>query len=635
MQDIEELRMHPYPNIQLHVQDDDLTQACLVVQTDGWGPVHMTVMFGDHYPLAAPQIKMDSNVDHPNVFGDYICASILNTDEGYTPAYTLKAIAIQMLSFFASENLDQHYGHINLAKWKQGGNKLQAFLKPKDFACLKCFFNYAVPTRTTIKASSATHSSRRVSVEEKQISQMNDRSNAIRLNSLPNEILLLVCEELETEELFHFAEAWSRIGRVLTTFDVIRVRELQCFFSKKGFKNCELGVGIRIDFDGRMGTILSEFDLLSREGYFTHHIRRSVQGVSFQQWLPLPISRKHWDRVSKGVGPSLREIRHSASLGDVPDVKVLYHFMSDIVVNLNLQTDELLKTKSNYKHYPASQATSKSTLTHASEKAIESYFHLFHLLLCLATADPSITTAANAHIDSFMSGQTSKSECPNLGHLMVDLLIADTQVTSKIAVAIIQETITRNVVWMLSPAKGNAPELAYLEPSAVSTYRLSRTFEASKTSYRLLLFQNLFRKTVRPDPTKTLAQVRDELFDRHGAPPQGAATRLANDIKRIHQIDGFNAFLAQMGTKVPTASFFTELLRQAVRDSMDRGYSRQALKKGQALWLRLEKEPDVERADGVRPIQVPGSAVARLNWFPQEPRRQGGAAGRGRGMGGG
>ena len=69
-----------------------------------------------------------------------------------------------------------------------------------------------------------------------------------------------------------------------------------------------------------------------------------------------------------------------------------------------------------------------------------------------------------------------------------------------------------------------------METSHVSHYRLQKTFEAGKTSYRLLMFLNVMRKEIRnariyTDPNTgtpklmTLAQLRDSLFARHGAPP--------------------------------------------------------------------------------------------------------------------
>lgn len=107
LQDIAELQANPYPNIVLCMQDDSLEKACLLLTPSGKDPLHLTIEFGDDYPLNPPRVTIQSQVDHPNVLGNYICASILNTTEGYTPAYTLKGIAIQILSFFGSDRIEQ------------------------------------------------------------------------------------------------------------------------------------------------------------------------------------------------------------------------------------------------------------------------------------------------------------------------------------------------------------------------------------------------------------------------------------------------------------------------------------------------------------------------------------------------
>ncbi len=47
----------------------------------------------------------------------------------------------------------------------------------------------------------------------------------------------------------------------------------------------------------KMGFLESEFDLLSEKGFFQYEIKRSVQGVRFEHWLPLPISEDHFEKV--------------------------------------------------------------------------------------------------------------------------------------------------------------------------------------------------------------------------------------------------------------------------------------------------------------------------------------------------
>jgi hypothetical protein len=214
------------------------------------------------------------------------------------------------------------------------------------------------------------------------------------------------------------AQAWARIPRVMKAFDVIRTRELQCFCLKEEYLTVKLGVGVHVD--PRTRSLESEFDLLSEESFHTHLIRRSTQGRPFEHWLPLPISNGHWRKVAADVPLSLTRLAASANIQNPTPAKVIFHFMNDIVVKLNQQASQFEVASL---PYPIMRHESiQSTLTHASEKAIESYFHLFHLLVCLATANPAITRAAKTTLETFISGRTSKTDCPNLGHLLVAAL---------------------------------------------------------------------------------------------------------------------------------------------------------------------------------------------------------------------
>ncbi|TVY25844.1 putative ubiquitin-conjugating enzyme E2 W-B [Lachnellula hyalina] len=649
MQDIAELQSKPYPNITLHVRDGDITTACLILNVEeGYGPMHLTVIFPSNYPLSPPTVQMDSAVKHPNIYGSYICASILNTTEGYTPAYTLKGIAIQLLSFFSSEKIEQSHDRyaVNLNSYR---NTQQYILD--TCICEKCNFGVAgsrtgnVPTSRSIVHSSGTpglgvgkwpppRESTLLKKEraggEGKVSPAVVQSPAeaprtkvpsgIQDAQIPEEIILMFCESLETEDLMAFAEAWDRVGAVMTKYDVIRTRELQCFCLKKGYgaRDIKLGVGVMITQKGKLGFFESEFDLLSQEGYKVHQIRYSVQGVPFQHWLPLPISYGHWRKVKSDVSISLSTLAVQARLGSVPLVQVIYHFMNDVVVKLNRQASDTPPEPS-YRYLDSA----KSTLTHASEKAIESYFHLFHLLLCLATSQPEIIRAANKTLTAFIAGHTSKTACPNLGHLLVASLISDVEMTPAVLKSIIKETITRNVVWTLDPTGSNMPDLAYLEPSPISRYRLQRTFAASKTSYRLLMFLNLFRHAAVGTPRLPLLRILEAAFERHGAPPRASARKLADAIKRIHAVDSFPDFLVCMGVERPSEEWFTGFLRRCVEASAEKGYSKMPFYQEQALWLRLKKEPGVKVREGLVAVPV---EMAGKSFFP-------GRGGRGRGRG--
>ena len=83
-------------------------------------------------------MRIQSKVCHSNVSGDYICASILNTTAGYTPTYILKSIAIQLLSFFSSNNLEQDSAgrEVNLERYR-----LARSHEPSSHFCGACGFD--------------------------------------------------------------------------------------------------------------------------------------------------------------------------------------------------------------------------------------------------------------------------------------------------------------------------------------------------------------------------------------------------------------------------------------------------------------------------------------------------------------
>jgi ubiquitin-protein ligase len=253
LHDLHELTKNPYPYITLH-SHPTITTACLILTPPGLPPIHLTATFPPRYPTSPPVISIQTYSPHPNVFGDYICASILNTSEGYTPAYTLKGIAIQLLSFFNSENVQQQYDGrvVDLKAYRERREGRRGGPERDGYKCKVCGFpNFAglgeklgevslgdtrdtgiqVPENTPTPTPSATY------------------KPTATLASLPPEILIRICDFLESEQLVLLMRAWEAIGGadgVVTTYGLIRKRELQCFATKEGFGSEALGVGVRV-----------------------------------------------------------------------------------------------------------------------------------------------------------------------------------------------------------------------------------------------------------------------------------------------------------------------------------------------------------------------------------------------------
>jgi ubiquitin-protein ligase len=523
LSDFAELQQDPYPNVHLQINEADITQACLMLTPPGQKPLHLTVKFNDRYTLEAPMVCIQSQVEHPNVFpGGYICATILNTHEGWSPTYTLRGVLIQLLSFFMSDSIEQDYedGHtVDLGAYRAQMERRKLMRlnttygrfgglinSHRQYRCKFCGFdgNWTPPVTATASSS-----------QNRAVVRGHPRS---KLYNLPDELILHLLSFLDTKDIMCLAEGVPAIGQMLNSFDFIRMRELQCFCLKTSFLETRLGIGVSI-VKGRKPEFRSEFDLLSREAY-NLNVRKSVQGVSFDRWLPLPLSHRHWRSVRSDAEYELEGLRHAGKLDNENKVAVLYHFMNTVVVQFSRDADKTY-TK---------MADSRSTLTHVSEKAVEAYFSLFHLLLCVATEDSAVVLAANRKISRFVAGPRTKAQFPDLGHVLVAALISDSGLTPDLTLHVIKEAILRNVVWMLDEKGVGMAELAYLEPSDVSAYRLARTFEASTTSYRLLMFLKLFSSAARTSG-KSMVQLRDQLFETHGAPPSGISSAMAQKIQ--------------------------------------------------------------------------------------------------------
>lgn len=313
LRDIAEMQVDPYPNNTLHV-NDSLTQACLILSPEGQDSLHLTMAFHG-YPLTAPLVEVQSETIHPNVFGSYICATILNTTEGYTPAYTLKSIAIQLLSFFSSESLEQDDGvrKVDLRRYRElVGRSPRA---RKSYHCAACGFDDEARRREkqasrlgeyfrSVTMAASRQCEKRAAMLSRQSS--GDSTGAVRKQAevsklceadqmkvdetahaiipvnecapstpdlgqlfltLPDEILLMIFSDLSDQDLWAVAKVFPLTNEILHSYDFIRVRELQCFCLKESFMKVKLGVGVHIHSKGREGTFESEFDLLSYEAF--------------------------------------------------------------------------------------------------------------------------------------------------------------------------------------------------------------------------------------------------------------------------------------------------------------------------------------------------------------------------------
>lgn len=132
LKDVEEIKSNPYPGVEIFPHDENYTKLCLVL-TPQSGPftglrLHFMMDIPIDWPNAPPMIASSAYLNHPNVFGGwglsgggaYICCDLLkqrncdhsrlNYKGGYTAAYPLQTICMQLLSFFSVQKVEQEGG---------------------------------------------------------------------------------------------------------------------------------------------------------------------------------------------------------------------------------------------------------------------------------------------------------------------------------------------------------------------------------------------------------------------------------------------------------------------------------------------------------------------------------------------
>ena len=123
LRDWEEVRSNPLPTISAAPLQDDLQEwHCNLCPSDGpyaGATFHLELHFPSNYPLQPPVVKLRCRtLKHPNVFGFGICLDMLNGGEratsssysGWSSAYTVHSILLQLQSFLFGESVEQGHG---------------------------------------------------------------------------------------------------------------------------------------------------------------------------------------------------------------------------------------------------------------------------------------------------------------------------------------------------------------------------------------------------------------------------------------------------------------------------------------------------------------------------------------------
>ena len=213
---------------------------------------------------------------------------------------------------------------------------------------------------------------------------------------------------------------------------------------------------------------------------------------------------------------------------------------------------------------------------HTSEKALAGYMAFHHTLLLLKSRYASFNDVIETKVRNFLQNEEArgKDQVPNLGEFICLLSVSDELTWDDLAVAILDETFDRGVLWLVKafPRFGNNAEVEQ---------RVEKTWETSKVSRELLMFHAWFLQHIAhiqhhhhsTGPCQKASCWLERYERTKGLPLQSTVIALQNTCRQFHNLDTWQDFFQAIHVEMPSKSIAPWLLRCA-RRSARKGYHR-------------------------------------------------------------
>jgi ubiquitin-protein ligase len=450
--DAKELFANPIPNVSAVPIKDDL-QHWSVNMVGGSGdlagvPIHLHARYGSDYPTAPPDVRMKSELKHPNVYGDWICLDMIKEPEvyskpyeGWSSCYTMSSIHLQLYGFLlADDSIAQEHGSTKGRSVDTLNCMRSAESGFKTIATCSCG-NNLLPGNLTLEAAEGL---RRWAeqckvdlapltplppppalVDEETLQQrtpsdphptntcaapggapcspLDTTTPATRYVELLDDNLWqhILCL-LEPPALWRLVSLRGRLGQL--ALDCLQRLEQQCFFSKAradGSGTMVLGFGIQRQWhsgSGPLKGLSTAADYLSLEA-FKAGVRRSAWNQPFDAFLPLYLNPAHGRAALELLPACVADMQQrgrtsgyagGAGSSSAPRLspqallKVMAQLLNSLVVELAGAGKEGQRGSSGSRKRSREAEGGAPVSRSMSDAALQTFCHLHHLLLAAA-----------------------------------------------------------------------------------------------------------------------------------------------------------------------------------------------------------------------------------------------------------
>lgn len=207
---------------------------------------------------------------------------------------------------------------------------------------------------------------------------------------------------------------------------------------------------------------------------------------------------------------------------------------------------------------------------HTSEKALSGFCALHRLFIALVKQYPQLQTYIDKEVAAFCSDpeKRHKNETPNLGNF-IPLLSVSTLPWKKVLPLVLSEMLDRNFIWVAKKYQGLSSVQQH-NPTTPDFDRLTKTFDASSVSLRLLMFHVQFLKRFRR--ISDLDAIAFDYDRYYGFPSYRDLTGFQKSVAKVLQVTGWNNFYNVCDLKTPSPLEMTKILLGALKNSRKKKY---------------------------------------------------------------
>lgn len=462
MKDIKELAMcaGDFPNVSAAPLEDNIfLWHANVTAPDGHLKglcVHLQLEFPSSYPRNPPKVKCLTPIRHPNVFGRYICLTMLlkrkyndDKNEGWTGAYTVASILLQLQSFLFSDHVaqdinDRNGNSIIKKNYVQSCTSKDMLF---NFECKRCRHTGRKPfppigfktvhffqdeekrlgnefdewQRICPKKDRIEHKQARAAAKEKWVAERVARkaTKCVEIQEqdppFPKKVAHLLVEFLDPYEILMVAMLYPTWDTVNEKYNLREKYESSCFFTKLDFQEAALGYGVRVQYDPfkqkEIRQLSSDLDLISWHAWKQLKHRISAWGNDCDLYIPLVLNESHMHNSSKLMWTQLRKLASVSAGDDDHDERIL----DALCALMNSMVVGMLKIEGEVRMWH-------------SEKALQGYCRFHQLLLQICKECPEIRELAESKVENFIKNPRArhkKGGTPDLGRLLVMLSVSD------------------------------------------------------------------------------------------------------------------------------------------------------------------------------------------------------------------